>query len=425
MLKHEQNDTKSVANSIEAAYCKQLFYLDARITFTNHAGLGRSTKKIINKKCQLLIEMETAPDKFFRLTSYQLLERNLSSISDYLNVKKSQLLFCKNVTDGINVILKSIEFNIDSRDAILVTNYTYEPILNAIDYISKYRRAGKPIDVIKVEISLPITSVEQILDHFENTCDRIINEKKLNLRLAVIEHVSSSLAVVFPVERIVKSLKRWNRACTIIVDGAHAFGQVAFDLNNIQSDFYVFNLHKWFLCPYGCGLMYSRDAQAFESNSFQPNYISYGYRKGAYLNFKQRASEDLTSWFVVDECIRVYENDLGGLASIQNYCSKMCDRAADMLAKKWNTQTFALPPLMQAPLMRLIKLPTLSQFNLTDFDCNTLTNRLLEEFDISAYIVKIEHDYYVRISAFVYNTDDDYIKLGDTILKIFNAQAPI
>ena len=46
-----------------------------------------------------------------------------------------------------------------------------------------------------------------------------------NVKIAIIDHISSASAICFPMEKIVKALKAFNNTM-VLVDGAHAPGQI-------------------------------------------------------------------------------------------------------------------------------------------------------------------------------------------------------
>jgi isopenicillin-N epimerase len=61
---------------------------------------------------------------------------------------------------------------------------------------------------------------------------------------------------------------------------------VKIDLDQLDCDFYVSNLHKWFCAPKGCCFLYLKDKKRLEIG-LEPNFISHGYKKDMSYNFCQ------------------------------------------------------------------------------------------------------------------------------------------
>lgn len=91
-----------------------------------------------------------------------------------------------------------------------------------------------------------------------------------------------------------------------------------------------------------------------------------------------------------------------------------------MLEKAWKAERLPIGNDLEAPFMKVIKLPLLKEYVIgpepADVVCSKLIRRLIDEFQVIACVVAIENQLYVRISAFVYNSIDDYKRLGDAIL---------
>lgn len=397
----------------------ELFNLSPEITFTNHGSYGSVPKEILQEKINLQYEMESCPDKWFRLTSLDLWNKNIDILARYLGVGPKNLVLCVNATEAINSVLKAIDAK-PSQDVILATEYTYQAVLNTIKYVSRYKKPDN-IEIIKVPIKFPISNLQSILDSFDEIC-KLIKNKNLNVKLAVIDHISSATAMKFPISEISSIIRKWNDEAIILIDGAHSIGQIKINLEDYNCDFYVSNLHKWFLSPRGCSFLYIKDREKFEK-ILQPCYISHGYEKDISFNFFERGTIDKTSWFLVGSCINFYEHKLGGFENITNYNTKLLDKAVQILTENWQTKKLEIPLEMEAPFMKVIELPELKNYEINDFGdgqaiCANIMKEIFCRFKIISCIVLIQNRLYCRISCFVYNCIDDFIKLKDAIMEM-------
>lgn len=406
----------------------KFYALDPNLALTNHGSYGSSPKPILERKRLLQDKMENSPDMWFRFTMFDLWEKNLSLLSKYLRVEVSNILIGENATECINAILKSIEFDCGGNEVILTTNLNYYAILMAIEYTSTYRFSkSNQIHVHKIDLKVPLKSKDDIISSFDEACRELVDRKKLRLRLAVVDHISSATAILYPITEINKTIRKWAPECKILIDGAHALGQVNLELDNFGCDFYVSNLHKWFLAPRSCSFLYTSDPTSFNFK-FQPCYISHGYHSNTSNNFCQRGTSDKTSWYLVEECVKFYENFLGGRNAIIEYTGDILRKAVDMLEIEWKTKRLEISEDLEAPFMRIVKLPYLKDYVIGPEPdsagkvCSSLIRRLMDEFKVVCCVVCIENELYCRISCFVYNTLDDFVSLKDAILAISNNQ---
>src|SRR5947208_831400 len=73
-------------------------------------------------------------------------------------------------------------------------------------------------------------------------------------RIAVVDHIASPTAMVFPVGHIVRRLREVG--VLSFVDGAHAPGMVDVNLGSLAPDFWTGNFHKWCCAPRGAAGLY-------------------------------------------------------------------------------------------------------------------------------------------------------------------------
>ena len=201
-------------------------------------------------------------------------------------------------------------------------------------------------------------------------------------------------------------------------------GQTEVNLNQMDCDFYISSLRKWFFSPPGCAFLYFKDVN-HARKYLQPNYISWGYKMPVSQNFIVRGTCDKTSYFFVADSIRYHLEIFGGLKFIQNYVGHLLDEATEMLVREWKTGTAPVDPSLEAPYMRNILLPPFENYPSRSEEegwqsGERLIKDLVVNHQVNALIVCVNSVLYCRISAFVYSTMQDFISLKDAVLEIKN-----
>ena len=202
--------------------------------------------------------------------------------------------------------------------------------------------------------------------------------------------------------------------------GAHAIGQTEIDLRDLDCDFYLSNLHKWFFAPRGCSFLYFKDLEHAKKH-LQPNFISWGYNSSVNFNFFSRATNDKTSQYLVEDSVRFHKEVFGGLDRIRTYTNQLLNEAVDMLAREWGTDKFPIDASVEAPNMRIVRMPAIAKYpDINDQNAGEISVKmmrdLLEKYNVVSVIVFLNSILYTRISAFVYNDINDYIKLKDAVI---------
>ncbi len=111
------------------------------------------------------------------------------------------------------------------------------------------------------------------------------------------------------------------------------------------------------------------------------------------------------------------------IVSIQQYSFNLLDQAVDLLTKGWNTTKVEMAKELEAPFMKLIRLPLMKNYIVNDdkYSENVSINLMKyihDNYNVISCIVYIQGQLCIRISCFPYNDLNDYIALKNAILDI-------
>jgi len=232
----------------------------------------------------------------------------------------------------------------------------------------------------------------------------------------IIDHISSPSGIVFPVERIIRELHKLG--VLVLVDGAHAPGQLPLSLEKLGADFYIGNLHKWCYAPRGCAFLWVNKKHR---DGMHPLVTGHNYKQDFKLQFFNQGTRDQTSYLCTNAALQFYRR-CGGMKGIQGHTTDLLDWAQQMLCHELGTSVLAIPPSLQAPNMRVLKLPQLKGYGIRQEESERLMTDMILKHNCVTCVNFFSGELYLRISANVYNTREDYITLKDILLTHFIAR---
>lgn len=368
---------------------RDLFPLEAGAVYLNHGTVGVAPKAVVAAQQQWREAVERHPAKFMFRRLKPLLRETAGKVAERLGVAGEDLVFVDNATAGVNAVLRSFAFR--PGDRILVTDQTYGAVRHTAQFVA--RAAGA--EVVTVKLPFPVEDAAQVLDAYRAALAG-------GARIAIVDHITSETALLLPLGAIAQLCH--EAGALVLVDGAHAPGQIRLDLPRTGADWYVGNLHKWMFVPRGCGVLWAaKERQA----GVHPPVISWGLDQGFDAEFDWVGTRDWSGPLSATAAFD-FIDELGGLPAIFDYIQPLARQAAAELAARWQGPMHA--PASMTAAMAMAALPHVQTPDKPTAD--RLRAALLERHDIEVPVMAREARLWFRLSTHVYNEMADIDRLA-------------
>ncbi|PPQ35596.1 aminotransferase class V-fold PLP-dependent enzyme [Rhodopila globiformis] len=363
--------------------------LDPDFLTVNHGSFGATPRVVQEAQRAWQDRMERQPTRFMMTVLPDALRQAAAALGGFLNGAGTDIAFVDNATTGCNAVLRSLALR--PGDEVLILSHAYGAIRNTVRFVTD--RVGARI----AEAAVPFPQPAE--DALTAAVAAAITPRT---RVAVIDHVTSGSAIVLPAARIVRACH--DAGVPVLIDGAHAPGQVDVDLAAIGADWYAGNCHKWLCAPKGCAFLHANPARQAD---LHPVTISHGYGKGFLAEFDWTGTTDPSRFLAVTEAID-FHRQLGD-AALRTRNRDLAAAGTACLAQRLNTEAGATGATACA--MGTVRLPVADA---TPEHALAIRARLLQA-GTDAPVHAMDGALWLRLSAFAYNQIDDYERLADIV----------
>jgi selenocysteine lyase/cysteine desulfurase len=173
------------------------------------------------------------------------LEAARQRVANALGANLEEIAFTRGATEAMQCLIGGYN-RLGPSDAVLYADLDYP----AMQYAMKWLADRRHVRVKRIDIPEAPTPAN-VVDAYVGALDA-----NRDVRLLLLTHISNKTGLVLPLPEIIAEARRRN--VDVIVDAAHAWGQIDFDLHALGADFVGFNLHKWIGAPVGAGVLYIR-----------------------------------------------------------------------------------------------------------------------------------------------------------------------
>lgn len=367
------------------------FRLDPAALTVNHGSFGATPRAVLAVQQDWRARMEAQPSRFMRRVLPDALREAAAGLAGFLGATAADVVFVDNATTGVNAVLRSLALR--QGEEIVLLSHGYPAVGKTVRHLAGLAGAR----VVTAALPFPRPGVPGVLAALEAALSP-------RTRLAVLDHITSASALVLPVAAMAALCR--SRGVPVLVDGAHAPGQVPLDLAALGADWYAGTCHKWLFAPKGAAFLWAAPER---QEGLHPVTISHGYGAGFRAEFDWTGTRDPSAYLSVPAGIAFHARSGGAALMARN--AALAARASALLADRLGTEVGAGGAFVAA--MGVVRLPVAPE------RAEVLREALMDA-GTDAPVHALEAGAWLRLSAQVYNDDGDYDCLFDLLTRILN-----
>lgn len=389
----------------------------------NHGSYGACPKSVLDYQSALRLQQEQQPDVWMREHYRVLLNETRTKVATFMGLGSSSqsaenLVLVESASTAVNSILRSFDWKQD--DILLLFSTAFSMVKHTADWLRKLYR----IEILYMEIPFPLPEdlgQDVFLQALQATLTNLTDSNSIErVKMIGLDHMVSAPAVKQPIQELAALAKQHMPNCFVLVDGAHALGQIPFKdtphlLSNV--DAYLSNGHKWLYTPKGSAVLWINSIQVTDVFP-EPTVIASTNEIISTIPLSERyayvSARDYTAWLSMGKAIDFREQQLGGEKAIYHYCRNLAIQAKQHLMGVWNStplvpdsmEEFMIHVQLPYPINAVERGTALMGYLLTHH--NTYIRNL---YDAGSGIL------YARLSAQVYLEMSDFEQLGTHVLE--------
>jgi isopenicillin-N epimerase len=380
--------------------------LESSRLFLNHGSFGACPDFVIAEQRKWQDLMEQEPVQFFEELMPDLLLKSRKALGAFLSCPADDLALVSNATSGVNTVLRSLHF--EEGDEILVPNHAYQACRNSIDFVAQ-RWGAK---VVEVAIPFPIEGPQIVIDLMKSACTPLT-------KLVMIDTVTSPTGLRMPFEELTAHFE--ENGVEVLLDAAHGIGMIPLNLEKLGASYVTSNCHKWLCAPKGSAFLYVRKDK---QSKIQPLTISHGHTfpLGDTTRFRHEfdwtGTQDISGWCalpaVIEGMAKLVE---GGWETIMEHNHDLAIQGRNILCERLGIQ----PPCPDEMIacISTIQLPGELVTPELMHEPDPLHQILSETYNIQVPVWSWPSPAgrYLRISAQLYNSIEQYEQLADALVN--------
>ncbi|HVF81891.1 MAG TPA: aminotransferase class V-fold PLP-dependent enzyme [Flavisolibacter sp.] len=224
-------------------YVQQAFTVSSSLINLNNGGVSPAPKTVQDAMKRYYDYSNEAPSYYMWRILDQGRETLRSNLAGLAGCSADEIAVNRNSSEGLETIIFGLPLK--EGDEVVASKQDYPNVVHAW----RQREIRDKIKVIWVNLELPSEDESYLVRCF-------VSAFTSKTKLVTITHIINWNGQVLPVKKIADEARK--RGIEVLVDGAHSFAHLNFNIPELGADYFASSLHKWLYAPIGSGMLYVR-----------------------------------------------------------------------------------------------------------------------------------------------------------------------
>ena len=223
------------------SYIQQAYTVNANMINLNNGGVAPAPKSVQDAVERYARLSNEAPSYYMWRILDQGREPLRKRLADLAGVSSEEVALHRNATEALENIIFGLQLK--AGDEVILCKQDYPNMINSW----KQREKRDGIRLVWLDLKLPSEDNAAIVKKYT---DAITTKTKI----IHLTHIINWMGQIMPAKEIATEAHKRN--IEVVLDGAHSFGHIKYNVSELGSDYFGTSLHKWISAPIGTGFMY-------------------------------------------------------------------------------------------------------------------------------------------------------------------------